>query len=229
MVTDNISYMRQTGIFNPLNQKFRIVVLGAGSLGSFITLNLAKLGFSDIVVYDYDKVEKHNIPNQFYRVEDIGEYKVDALKDMIKSFADIEIQTYAVMVEEKTIINHTLNTIYLLTFDTLEQRKMFFNKVKDLGSGIVIDVRVGGEQLDIQVVDLFEIDEVEVWKKSFDITPNDLPCGNRSIIYTNLSVASEVCNIVKKLNNDVLYPTKLVRHMSNYRILNNCDKKKLSK
>ncbi len=223
-VEDNISYMRQTDLFDPVNQNLRIIVFGAGSLGSFITLNLAKLGFSEITVYDFDKVEKHNIPNQFYRVEDIGKYKVEALCGIIKSFADVKIGWSKEKVTKNTDIPHTLNTVYILTFDTLEQRKIIFDKLKELGSGMVLDVRVGGEQLDIQTVDLFEDDEIEKWKKSFDIIPNDLPCGARSIIYTVLNVASEVCNIVKKLNNEESYATKLVRHMKSYKIINSVKK-----
>ena len=32
------------------------------------------MGFKDIEIIDFDKVELHNIPNQFYRVKDIGRY-----------------------------------------------------------------------------------------------------------------------------------------------------------
>ena len=42
--------------------------------------------------------------------------------------------------------------------------------------------------------------DMKLWKKSLNVIPTKLLCGARSIIYTNLSVASEVCNIVKKVN-----------------------------
>ena len=52
---------RQYQIFNPKEQKLNIIVVGCGSIGSFVTLNLAKLGFEKITVLDFDKVEKENI------------------------------------------------------------------------------------------------------------------------------------------------------------------------
>ena len=86
MTKEKLNYSRQEELFDPVTQKFKIIVLGAGSLGSFITLNLAKLGFNDISVYDYDYVEGANIPNQFFRMSDIGKPKVEALKEIIRAW-----------------------------------------------------------------------------------------------------------------------------------------------
>lgn len=223
MIDNKTDYSRQKDLFDPINQRFRIIVLGAGSLGSFITLNLAKLGFDNISVYDYDIVEKQNIPNQFYRVDDIGKYKVDALKEIVKSFSNIEIIAYNEKITAESQFDMALNTIFVLTFDTLEMRKLVFNLLKDIKCD-VLDVRAGGEEYNIQVINTFNTVDLDNWKKSFDIIPTELPCGAKSVIYTNLSVASEVCNIIKKMNNAEEYPKKLIRHMKKYLILNNLNK-----
>lgn len=215
-----MNYMRQTDIFNPVNQEYKMVVLGAGSLGSFITLNLAKLGFSDITVYDFDKVELHNIPNQFYRMSDIGKLKVDALKEMVKDFCDVDIKIESEKVTSETQLPIDMNCIFILTFDTLEARKMIFDKLKDF-SFRIIDARAGGEEYSIQTINTSIESELKIWEKSFDIIPTELPCGAKSIIYTNLSIASEVCNIVKKISNNEEYPRRMIRHMKNYTIINN--------
>ena len=217
-MTSEISFMRQKDIFNPVNQKFKIVVLGAGSLGSFITLNLAKLGFSNISVYDYDKVENYNIPNQFYRLDDISKFKVEALADIIKQFTGVEITQKNERVVESTKFPITTDIIYILTFDNLENRRLFYNIIKDTKCW-VIDARAGGEEYNIRVVDTFDEKDLNSWDKSLNIVPTQLPCGARSIIYTNLSIAAEVCNIVKKINNDEEFPKRLVRHMKYYKIL----------
>lgn len=214
-----VEYLRQLGIFNPINQKFKIVVFGAGSLGSFITLNLAKMGFNDITVYDFDKVEEKNIPNQFYRMQDIGKQKVEALKEIIKEFTDIEIRTVDLKVTDKTELPLELNNLYILTFDTLEARRIIFNKLKDLNC-VVLDVRAGGEEFSIQVADTSKFEDLKVWDKSFDGEPVELPCSEKSIIYTNLVIAGETCNIVKKINNDQKFPKKVIRHMKGYTIIN---------
>ena len=98
---------------------------------------------------------------------------------------------------------------------------MIFDMVKDACGGHIMDCRMGGEEYNIQTVNLMDENEVKEWKKSFDIVSADLPCGAKSICYTNLSVAAEVCNIIKKLNNDENYPKRLIRHMKSYRIINN--------
>ena len=71
-----MKFTRQERIFNPNNQLSKITIIGVGCTGSFITLNLAKLGFNNINIIDFDKVEEENIPNQFYREKDIGKPKV---------------------------------------------------------------------------------------------------------------------------------------------------------
>jgi len=216
--------MRQKDIFDPVNQKYKIVVLGAGSLGSFITLNLAKLGFNDLEVYDFDLVEEHNIGNQFYRISDIGKSKVESLKEMVKDFTGIDIIPHNEKVNLQTKMPLNPNTLYILTFDTLESRKMFYELIKNYKC-TVLDVRVGGEEFNIRVTDTFNSVQLKEWEESFNITPTQLPCGARSIIYTNLAVASETCNIVKKLNNNESYPTKLIRHMKGYLFIQNQNKK----
>jgi len=220
---NEISFMRQKDLFDPVNQRFKIVVFGAGSLGSFITLNLAKLGFNDIEVFDFDTVESHNIPNQFYKSSSIGEFKVEALKEIVKDFTDVEITTHNVKVDEKTEIPIG-EVVYIITFDTLEARKLIYEKVKDFKC-IVLDVRVGGEEYEINIVDTMKENELSAWKKRFDIEVTDLPCGARSIIYTVVNIASEVSNIVKKINNNENYPGRLLRTMKNYNILNNLNQK----
>jgi len=222
---NDISYDRQSDIFDPVNQKLKIKIMGAGSLGSFIALNLAKLGFKDIEVFDYDIVEEPNIPNQFYRLQDIGKPKLEALKEIIKDFSGIEIKTTEGKVTTDTSLDIGLDTIFILTFDTLENRKILYKLVKDYKC-FVLDVRAGGEEYNIRFVDTFDKQHMIDWEKSLNITPTKLPCGARSIIYTNLSIASEVCNLVKKINNDEKKPTRVIRHMSQYLILNNQPKEK---
>src|SRR5207244_2270936 len=57
-----------------------VTVIGAGAVGSFVTLTLAKMGLRDLTVFDDDVVDVHNLPNQFYRLTDLGRPKVEALQ-----------------------------------------------------------------------------------------------------------------------------------------------------
>lgn len=217
-MTQEISFMRQTEIFDPIKQSHQIVIFGAGSIGSFAALNLAKIGFNNIVVYDFDIIENYNLPNQFYRFQDIGKFKVDALKEIIKEFTNVEIETRNEKVDYKTKLNLSLNNLYILTFDTLESRKLVYDKLRNFNN-YLLDVRMGGEEWNIITTEMNDSDDLRIHDKEFEITPTELRCGEKSIIYSVLNISSEVCNLVKKISLNQKIPQKITRSMKGYRIL----------
>ena len=57
----------------------RIVVVGAGAVGNEVLKNLTLLGVGHIRVFDFDKIEEHNLTRcVLFREADIGCYKADA-------------------------------------------------------------------------------------------------------------------------------------------------------
>lgn len=72
---------------------FRVVVCGAGALGSNIVEGLARQGFDTLRVIDNDRVEEHNLSTQVYGEADIGALKVEALKTRLFRGVGIEIET----------------------------------------------------------------------------------------------------------------------------------------
>ena len=63
-----------------------IHIIGAGAVGSWAALFLAKLGFAqNLRVYDFDVVEEHNIPNQAFGMRDVGVPKVVALRRVLEA------------------------------------------------------------------------------------------------------------------------------------------------
>ena len=91
-IFNGVDYTRQLSIFNPSTEgAIPIVIVGAGAVGSFTALTLAKMGFWNITVYDYDLISQENIPNQFYPVRSIGQKKVDALYQMIMMMTNTPI------------------------------------------------------------------------------------------------------------------------------------------
>lgn len=69
--------------FQPEKDNAKIHIVGCGSVGSTIAENLARCGVKNIVLYDFDTVEAHNIVNQMFRQQDVGRLKVEALKDIL--------------------------------------------------------------------------------------------------------------------------------------------------
>lgn len=69
--------------FQPDKDDAKIHIVGCGSVGSTIAENLARCGVKNMVLWDFDTVEAHNIVNQMFRQQDVGKPKVEALKDIL--------------------------------------------------------------------------------------------------------------------------------------------------
>ena len=78
---------RQQDLIDPDQLDVPITVVGCGGIGSFVVLTLAKMGCRALTVYDDDRVEPHNIPNQAYRLADVGRLKVEALAELVREVA----------------------------------------------------------------------------------------------------------------------------------------------
>src|ERR1035437_9086780 len=89
---DNNFHMRQLGLIDPEKLQMPIAIIGAGSIGSWTALALLKLGCSDVTVFDFDKVEEHNIGSQIYTMADIGKDKTQALKDRLGLLVNTEVK-----------------------------------------------------------------------------------------------------------------------------------------
>ena len=148
-----IPFYRQEGIFDPSSQRMKISVIGVGSVGSFIALTLAKLGFNDIEITDMDSVSDVNIPNQFYRIKDIGKPKVEALKEIIMEFTGTEVTAKNEKITEESQLDISIDRLYIIGVDNIEARKTIYNKLK--GSPMkMLDGGMGGEEFMNQVIEL---------------------------------------------------------------------------
>lgn len=69
--------------FQPEKDDARIHIVGCGSVGSTIAENLARCGVTKMTLWDFDRVEPHNIVNQMFTQNHVGQLKVEALRDML--------------------------------------------------------------------------------------------------------------------------------------------------
>lgn len=79
-------FSRNTGLLESsvMNTKSALIV-GCGSVGSFIALELARAGVGNFILVDSDTLEIHNICRHQLGFRDLGRYKVDAVADAIKN------------------------------------------------------------------------------------------------------------------------------------------------
>lgn len=62
----------------------RVLILGAGGLGSPVAMYLASSGVGHIVISDFDTVEESNLQRQIMHTEaDVGKLKVDSAKETL--------------------------------------------------------------------------------------------------------------------------------------------------
>ncbi|MGE5705062.1 MAG: HesA/MoeB/ThiF family protein [Clostridia bacterium] len=78
----------------------KITIIGMGAFGSSILVNLAGLGFKQIRIVDFDRVELSNLNRQILFTEkDIGRLKVDVAKQFLAQFnSDIDIEAIPMQV-----------------------------------------------------------------------------------------------------------------------------------
>lgn len=183
-----------------------IGIIGAGAIGSFVTLALAKMGFKNLVVYDFDKIEDHNIDNQMYPLGSVRKRKVIALRDMVKDFSGENILAMAKPSDGANLLrtmrrlNETGTKIIIMAVDSLDVRKKIAESL--VGSNIwLIDPRMGAKVYELYVNKAWDYQALAGYLDSFipDSEASPELCGQKSIIYTVLGIAAEVCNAVHKI------------------------------
>ncbi len=79
-----------------------VLVVGCGSVGSFIASELVRSGVRRISLVDPDNVEWPNLTRTVYAHSDIGRLKVDALRDHILSiFQDIDVRCFPKAIQDE--------------------------------------------------------------------------------------------------------------------------------
>ena len=144
MITD---YRKQIELIDVNDFNKPIHVIGCGALGSWVTFFLLKMGFKNITVYDFDTIEEHNLPNQMFKEDDIGAYKVDAMYDnYIDFFKDDEASERLTVRAERVTkeIAEKLEGIVFSCVDSMEARKMLYNACfKNGNAKLWIEGRIG--------------------------------------------------------------------------------------
>lgn len=90
-------------------KKAKVLIIGAGGLGSPAAVYLAAAGVGTIGIVDYDKIDLSNLQRQIlYSKEDIGKNKTAVIKKQLEKINNnIKIITY----DEKLTSNNALNII----------------------------------------------------------------------------------------------------------------------
>lgn len=197
-----INYSRQSNIFNKNEFNIPINIIGAGATGSWLALMLAKMGITNITVWDFDVVEEHNLPNQLFELQDVGEAKVFALQRIIQNHTNIVINVK----NEKVTRNTRLSGIVFVLTDTMGSRKYIYEslKFKPLVR-LIVETRMGGNGGYIYTINPMDVNQHEKYEGTFysDEEAEVSACGTSiSIVSTAINIASQaVWRLINYSNN----------------------------
>lgn len=106
--------------FDATRYKHIYHVVGCGAIGSHVCEELARLGISDIHLYDFDTVSAHNITNQMFKTNDIGALKVDVCAEMMK---EINPEIKVTVHREGLTAPYVCNGVLILCVDNIDLRR----------------------------------------------------------------------------------------------------------
>lgn len=110
-------YSRSKGLLEvDILEHKHVAIVGLGSFGSQIAIELAKAGVGEFSLFDFDRIELHNLGRHSCYLKDLGRLKTDAIEEAIlgkNPYATIN--KYPInIVDSKDVLERIMPTIDLL-------------------------------------------------------------------------------------------------------------------
>jgi hypothetical protein len=191
----SMDIIRHMSVFNPDDfQHMSFLVIGAGAVGSSVALGLAKLGLTNITVMDDDKVEPHNLPNQYtYGPQDLEVHKVIALRDNIVSLTGTKISVDYHRYEKGKL---GYNVVFMCV-DTMAARKLITNTGLFLNPSVAwaFDTRIDAYQGMSYAFEPRDMQQLASYRETLyddeEVTRERGDCGNVLSIGATAQIASQ--------------------------------------
>lgn len=198
---------RHQDLFQPEMLKDTPVhVIGCGATGGAIALNLVKLGVPEIHLYDMDKIEEHNIANQIFRVNQIGEYKVEALKQILeehKVISDTNIYVHNKLVDDEflehmTLTGNAFRGYVFCATDTMSSRKEIFDEAIRCNIGVKrwIEPRMGLDIFLAYTIDPNNPTDCKAYAETLysdDEVQTESACGATQTAFPTANITAAYC------------------------------------
>lgn len=97
---DSEYLISRIGTLNDIQNK-KVLIIGCGSIGGYLTSELVKIGISNLTLVDKDRLTSGNIYRHLLGLEYVGQYKTEAVKKYIqKNIPFIRVNTFESNIEE---------------------------------------------------------------------------------------------------------------------------------
>ena len=197
---DNVQFQqrfdRQLDIVPPEKLCFPITVIGAGAIGSAVVVTLAKMGCSDITVWDMDTLEDVNVPNQICKLSMVGRPKTEALAELVSELAGSQIKQVI-----RCYVGQRLEGVVIVATDNMTCRQNVWKRAKhNQKIPLLIDARMGAEFARIYAIRPVDADDASFYEQNLykSNEAERLPCSARSIIYCPTVTAGFIALLVKQ-------------------------------
>jgi hypothetical protein len=199
-----------------------VTIIGLGGIGGPVALALGKMGVETLCLFDEDGVNGHNIPNQFYRKQDIGQFKTDAARAIIEQFTDARVIPYTKMYEHDPLTETTV-----VCTDSMASRKAVWAQfLAQKQAHHIIEARMGAK---IGMIYTFSKENrghgrwsIRTTDANFylqrlydDDKVKPLPCTARAIIYNTFMISSLMCRAYESiLKKEERFPREMIFNLA---------------
>lgn len=171
----------------------RVALVGAGGIGAPCALALAKMGVHHLEVWDPDVVGPENIGPQMYSQKHIGQFKVNTLKNFLRSQAGwCKVTAHTELYRANT--EHDCHVV-VVGVDSLRARKDIWASINHDLCGLVVDARMGAEVLN--VFSVVPKEDGEWYATTLEGVPVEAKCTAKSTFHCGLIAGSLAAREVK--------------------------------
>lgn len=205
-------FLRSNKLFDPERDQIHVTIIGVGMTGSYTAFLLAKMGVSNITIFDGDVVEHHNWPNQLHAFADVGRSKVEATENMIKGMLPPDWEFSLNKNNEHFTADTKLTPgIVVCAVDSMEARNTIWNVVKgNPRCQLFIDPRVGGGYYELFATNPCSPDHIKRYEQSLFYTDEEadrLPCGTEAPPEQGFIVAGQIVKAIRQyVKEEKLFP-----------------------
>lgn len=126
LISEETSRFSSAIWYNKIREQ-RIILAGAGGIGSYVGFLLSRMHPAIITIYDDDVVEEGNLSGQLYADSYIGDYKVSALTNIMAGFS--RYYSYNGL-NRRFTDNSPADNIMICGFDNMASRRVFYQRWK---------------------------------------------------------------------------------------------------
>lgn len=204
-------FTRNSEMMGDITKKYRINILGVGSIGSLASLCFAKTGFLNQRIFDIDTVDINNIGPQIYGPKQIGKSKTDAMIQVINTLVgENSVTGHYWKIGESDVkdleILHEQSSnsdIFIIAVDCMEVRQRLFDILVTTPYAF-IDARMSIAFLQLYAKPFYASDSAYTeYRKTLFSNADALPtpCTDKATAFTSFIaggvIVAETVNIIK--------------------------------